>query len=696
MILKSIKLKNFLSHPNTEVQFEDGQSLLISGKSGSGKSSILQAITYVLYNDTRSDSKNMIMKGASSCKVELQLQDKNDIYTIIREYDTKKNKLILLLNDTDITLATMKETQDYLINNILHCSFELFQNSVYIPQDYTDNFARQTPSKRKDLLMEILQTIDFDDYYEKSRQVLNDLSNKLTINTNHKEKIQLDIQNTALKIGDIDTWKKNKEQAVKERDLLLQEKSIYTTKLSELNLEINSIKLLEVERENKLKFYNTLKETQTISQQELEKINSLIVLTDEEINGLVNRATELQKEITNIEEITRIYKEWELKLQQIVNNAPRKQDYAGDIEKLKQIVEGKKKSVDIFCPTINTDCPKLKKELDAQLQYFIDEIKQKETLLGEQNNTMGEFDKKMIDIQKEKPQEPQPTTILVKELYEINNKLEDNKRKQEDKKKIPALEERIKSTSEAMNTVVEEGKVIAQKIESLQGKKSEVEILLSKSQDIDIKDKALQNKINDLDVAIRLSEDAKNNKSNYEQELKEVEQEITNINNNINSISIFKDAVGSNGIKTLLIDSIIPLLEDRINQILSTLSDFSIQLDTQRDSASGTKKIEGLSINVINAQGESLDFNQYSGGERGKLNFSISSALSTFSKFKFLILDEAVQGLDQESISSFMDIVLNLQGNVHQLLCISHIEEIKNLFSEQIEVAKKDGKSYII
>jgi DNA repair exonuclease SbcCD ATPase subunit len=174
-----------------------------------------------------------------------------------------------------------------------------------------------------------------------------------------------------------------------------------------------------------------------------------------------------------------------------------------------------------------------------------------------------------------------------------------------------------------------------------------------------------------------------------------IEKENSKINNEIELLTLIKTAFGSSGVKTIVIDYIIPQFEERINEILSRLSDFRIELETNRKDVSGEKDIDGLFINIYNESSEKFDFDSYSGGERLKIIVAISEALAEIQNFGFRILDELFIGLDEESIDSFAEVVNKLQDRFSQLICISHLRTIKDSFSDRITVNKINGISTI-
>ncbi len=159
---------------------------------------------------------------------------------------------------------------------------------------------------------------------------------------------------------------------------------------------------------------------------------------------------------------------------------------------------------------------------------------------------------------------------------------------------------------------------------------------------------------------------------------------------------LLKEALGPKGVRAVAVDYILPQLEERINEVLSQMSDFRIRLDTQQDKVSEEGSKEGLFINIINDQGQEMEFGSYSGGERIKITMAISEALaSLMTSIGFRILDEAINSLDNESTQSFVEVLLKLQEKFPQVIVISHLDAVKDIFEKKITVTKVNGISKI-
>jgi DNA repair exonuclease SbcCD ATPase subunit len=193
-----------------------------------------------------------------------------------------------------------------------------------------------------------------------------------------------------------------------------------------------------------------------------------------------------------------------------------------------------------------------------------------------------------------------------------------------------------------------------------------------------------------LAISEKVSEDIKVAKK----EIEAIEKKNVALQDEFDSLAAVKDAFSQTGIKSVVIDYIIPRLEDKINNILGQLSDFKVLLSTTRDGAN-KNVVEGLFISIKNELGEEFDFTNYSGGERLKVIVAISEALSELQNVGFRILDELFIGLDEDSIEGFSSIMAKLYDRFNQMICISHLRTIKDMFDDRITVLKNNGTSFV-
>jgi len=94
--------------------------------------------------------------------------------------------------------------------------------------------------------------------------------------------------------------------------------------------------------------------------------------------------------------------------------------------------------------------------------------------------------------------------------------------------------------------------------------------------------------------------------------------------------------------------------------------------------------------------GQEFDFDNFSGGEKLKIIVAISEALADIQKVNFRVMDEIWIGLDEESTERFADVMDTIQKRFGQLLCISHLRNIKDIFDDKITVVKTNGTSRLV
>ena len=175
ILLKSLKIHNFLSHADSTITFKEDEDLLIDGQSGDGKSSIFDAIVWALYGVSRSDGRGVIRKSQAAAVVELVLERKedesSDSLCITRAItSTGKHTLDVTILDSDgdgcpLPSATKTERQEWIEKDLLGASHLLFVNSVAYVQGNTESFLSQSAARRKELLLELVKVHDLDSLY---------------------------------------------------------------------------------------------------------------------------------------------------------------------------------------------------------------------------------------------------------------------------------------------------------------------------------------------------------------------------------------------------------------------------------------------------------------------------------------------------------------------------------------------------
>ena len=84
-MIKDVKIDNFISHNNTFLTFNNGITIFV-GHNGSGKSSVIDAITFALFGEhTRKSNKNIIRRGTVMSYVKLNFSVGSREYSAYRQ-----------------------------------------------------------------------------------------------------------------------------------------------------------------------------------------------------------------------------------------------------------------------------------------------------------------------------------------------------------------------------------------------------------------------------------------------------------------------------------------------------------------------------------------------------------------------------------------------------------------------------------
>ena len=163
------------------ISFAGIHTACISGDNGAGKSSLIDAITWALWGKTRATSDDdLISTGTTNTEVEFDFNASDNLYRIIRKRSKGKKPGsagmsgldLLIFSDAGfkpITGDTISKTQDS-IKTLLRMDYDTFINSAYLRQGHADEFTRQTPANRKEVLANILKLETYEELADLARQ----------------------------------------------------------------------------------------------------------------------------------------------------------------------------------------------------------------------------------------------------------------------------------------------------------------------------------------------------------------------------------------------------------------------------------------------------------------------------------------------------------------------------------------------
>jgi exonuclease SbcC len=175
-----------------------------------------------------------------------------------------------------------------------------------------------------------------------------------------------------------------------------------------------------------------------------------------------------------------------------------------------------------------------------------------------------------------------------------------------------------------------------------------------------------------------------------------VEKEIASARR---SEEIYKQLVGAfgrQGVQALIIENVVPEIQEHANELLSRLTDhgMKIAIETKRAAKSkGAGEIETLDIIVSDSIGtRALEL--YSGGETLRISFALRIALSKLlarragARLQTLIIDEGFGSQDATGREKLVQAIHEIKADFDKIIVITHVEDLKDEFPSRIEVLK--------
>ena len=187
IVFKKIKYKNFLSTGNNfiEIDLIKEKSTLIVGQNGSGKSTMLDAMSFALFGRAhRNISKNQLINSINGkdCVVEVNFNVNNVDYRVVRgikpgNFEIWKGNM--MLNQS----SHAREYQKILEQNILKLNHKSFHQVVVLGSSSFIPFMQLPAGHRRDVIEDLLDI----GVFSKMSQILKEKNSRLRDETKEND-----------------------------------------------------------------------------------------------------------------------------------------------------------------------------------------------------------------------------------------------------------------------------------------------------------------------------------------------------------------------------------------------------------------------------------------------------------------------------------------------------------------------------
>ena len=262
IIFKKVRWKNFLSTGNyfTEVELDRNPTTLIIGENGSGKSTILDALCFVLFNRPfRQVSKtqliNSINLGGTEVELEFIIQKKN--FKIVRAM--KPNRFEIYCEDRMMNQdASALDTQKILEQQILKLNYRSFTQVVILGSSTFVPFMQLKSRDRREVVEDILDIKIFSLMNFLLKHKVKEISEELK---SIEYEFKLTREKINLQTKYIEDIKKNKVKIIEEKEhLIFDSNRVLLDEQEKSDVISNEIKSAQPELAKKDKILNTIRE----------------------------------------------------------------------------------------------------------------------------------------------------------------------------------------------------------------------------------------------------------------------------------------------------------------------------------------------------------------------------------------------------------------------------------------------------
>lgn len=532
--LVKIKLYRFMNY-QTPVTFNlNSPYIVISGPTGSGKTTILEALTFALYGRCSRLELGMVKiedvcakKGHVVCLFKVG----NNKIRIKRGRDSRGKSYLELFVNKERILGKIPELNEKIRSKILGMNYQAFVNSTIIRQDEMKSLGSKKSTER----LKTLQNLFRLDIFEKA--IIN-TQNQISLLNNEISKIEGQLEEKETFFAKIS----NMEKEIIELNPQL---ASYNEKFSKKVQLVDKLEKDETILRGKKEKYNTILSKNDDAQSKKKTKKEQLKATENESKTysiLKNKYKTLERETKELRDV-----QDELKL---IQDA--KKEYQRNIDRLNKLKQDKQKNEGYLKSDLGKKITRVKREqekiknLDTTISHeeafkilnqegrLLERVKRisKEKSWNLSEKIIQEIDEEQIQARNEMKKLQGTKEKITKDSFVLSEKFEQIS---ELDVEISNLENRLKAEEEANTKEINEEKKKLDSIDFTPDKERKLKDLLEKSQSY----KEIHRKFEKIKIELETKVDPSGKIQIIQKELEEIENEIQGYNKGLEDHSTF-------------------------------------------------------------------------------------------------------------------------------------------------------------
>lgn len=675
--LQYLKWDNLFSYgEDNEIDFTKLNSTVgICGPNASGKSSIIDILSFALFDKTSRDfkPKNILNTSKRNFYTEVSFSINSDTFYIKRtgvlnksstyvKYKVEFYKITSTGEEVNLNGEQRWDTNKNIYSYI--GTFEDFVLTAFSVQNKNLGFIDKGNAERKDLIIQFMGLNIFDKLYD-------------VANANYKELHTLYKNELSNSNYEVDIESLNEKLLVLNEEEAMLSKEVTNIKSNINDVDKNIIKLRE-----QLKPILDIKDKDELEAEHtvlFKKMKESITLLNETEYKLSIEENHIKDASDNLKE----FNETEIhdKIAKRLNLSNELKDLKYEHRLLTHMIESDVKKMNHLSEV----------EYDENCSYCMNNVFVKDAIKTKDILELNETKKQKFDIDIDN---------ITKE-YELLNDVENELEQINDYKAIitnATLQTKtlLLNINQYKNTILDyEAKIDALKLEIQKYNENENNIKWNKELNENI-----QNLI-DTKVSYETKHSLKTD------DLFETRSDIKVINNqlsvldekiikfkilqqNVINYNMYLNCIQRDGIPYTLIKKTLPMIESEINNILSQITNFSILLELDDN--------KNINLFIVYNENQYWTIELGSGMEKFIASIAMRVALTSISNLprsSFLIIDEGWGNLDEENLNWVSTLLSYLKSQFDYIITISHIEQIQDVVDVLLEISKKNNLSHV-